>query len=64
MMAMRFEPLETSSELLALLEKTRDHVMTKEERAAQRKSWVIGEMMLEHPEMTRDEAAAIYDNVI
>lgn len=28
----------------------------REHLAAQRKSWVIGEMMLEHPEMTREEA--------
>lgn len=37
--------------------------MTKEEIAAQRKSWVIGEMMLEHPEMTRDDVEAIYDKL-
>ncbi len=29
--------------------------------AEQRKSWVIGEMMLEHPNMTRAEAEAIYN---
>jgi hypothetical protein len=32
-------------------------------RAAQRESWVCGEIMLEHPEMTREEAKAIYDKV-
>ena len=37
--------------------------MTKEQRAAQRKSWVIGEMMLARPEMTREEAERIYDEV-
>ena len=31
-------------------------------RAAQRKSWVIGELMLANPEMTREEAARLYDN--
>jgi hypothetical protein len=31
---------------------------------AQRKSWVVGEMMLEHPEMSREEAVAIYDQVL
>lgn len=35
----------------------------KAHREAQRKSWVVGEMMLEHPEMTREEAARIYDEV-
>ena len=32
-------------------------------RVAQRKSWVVGEMMLEHPEMTRAEAEAVYEKV-
>ena len=30
----------------------------------QRKSWVVGEMMLEHPDMTRERAEAIYDEVV
>lgn len=42
--------------------------MTPEQRremnAAQRKSWVIGEMMLDHPEMTREEAERIYESVV
>lgn len=37
--------------------------MTKEQIAVQRKSWVIGEMMLEHPEMTREHAERIYDSI-
>jgi hypothetical protein len=32
--------------------------------AAQRKSWVIGEIMSEHPEMTRSEAERIYHQVV
>jgi hypothetical protein len=32
-------------------------------RRAQRKSWVVGEMMLEHPEMTREAAEKLYDEV-
>jgi hypothetical protein len=32
-------------------------------RAAQRESWVVGEMMLEHPEMTREEALRLYEQV-
>lgn len=31
--------------------------------AAQRRSWVIGEMCLSNPDMTRAEAEAIYDRV-
>lgn len=53
----------TSPTLLAALEKARNHVMTKEERAAQRKSWVIGEFMLEHPEASREYAEAIYAKI-
>ena len=30
---------------------------------AQRQSWVIGEMMLEHPEMSREEALRLYEQV-
>lgn len=33
-------------------------------RESQRKSWVIGEMRLEHPEMTRQEAERIYDSIV
>jgi hypothetical protein len=50
----------TNIELLALLEHAKDHVMTPEERSAQRKSWVIGELMLSNLAMTREEAEAIY----
>lgn len=34
-----------------------------EHRRQQRKSWVIGEMMLEHPEMSREAAERIYEKV-
>lgn len=60
-MALTSKPLPPmSDELASLLESAKSHVMTKEERDAQRKSWVIGEMMLEHPEMTREDAEYIY----
>jgi hypothetical protein len=36
---------------------------SKDEIAAQRKSWVIGEMMLARPDMTREEAERIYSEV-
>jgi hypothetical protein len=31
---------------------------------AQRKSWVIGDMMLEHPEMTYAQAEELYEKAI
>ena len=61
---MQLPPLKFSPELDALIERAKNHVMTKAERDAQRKSWVIGEMMLEHIEMTRDEAEQLYQKVI
>lgn len=50
-------------ELEKLLERARGYKMSKAERDAQRKSWVIGKMMLEHPEMTRADAERIYDEI-
>lgn len=50
-------------ELDALFEQARAHKMTKAERDAQGKSWVIGEMLLEHPEMTREYVERIYKEV-
>lgn len=61
---MQFPHLTADAELAALLEKAKSHVMTPEEIAAQRRSWVTGEMMLEHPEMTREDAQVIYDEML
>lgn len=36
----------------------------KEMRADQRKSWVVGETMLEHPEISRVQAEEIYEKVV
>lgn len=33
-------------------------------REAQRKSWVIGETLLSHPNMTRAEAEELYEKVV
>jgi hypothetical protein len=33
-------------------------------RDAQRKSWVIGNFMLDHPKATRDEAEEVYQKVV
>lgn len=37
--------------------------MTPDEIAKQRRSWVRGQLMLSHPDMTREEADAIIDRV-
>lgn len=58
-----FKPMKDRPELSALLERAAMHVMTPQEIAAQRRSWVIGEMMLEHPEMSRERAIEIYESV-
>jgi hypothetical protein len=38
--------------------------MTPEQKLAQQKSWVTAELMLSHPEMTRDEAETIYERAV
>lgn len=48
--------VKTDPKLLALLERARDPKMTPAEIDAQRRSWVRGEMMLDHPEMTAEQA--------
>ena len=60
---MRMKPCKPHPDLDALLEQSKGHIMTREEIAAQRKSWVIGEMMLSNLAMTREEAERIYDSV-
>lgn len=47
-----------------LIAAARNHVMTAAERQAQRRSWVLGELMLAYPEMTRGEADAIIDKAM
>ena len=57
------------TELLELIKRAQekfDALSPEEQRAhrkAQRKSYVIGEMMLEHPEMTREQAEELYKRV-
>ncbi|KKW24640.1 MAG: hypothetical protein UY74_C0026G0012 [Candidatus Kaiserbacteria bacterium GW2011_GWC2_52_8b] len=57
------KPCKPHPELDALMALAKNHVMTREEMVAQRKSWVIGEMLEERPDMTREEAERIYDEV-
>lgn len=35
----------------------------REHRRAQRKSWVVGETMLSHPDMSREDAEKLYDSL-
>lgn len=53
-----------SPELKALLERARNHVMTPAERVAQRRSWVKGEFMMEHPEMSEADVDALLDKTL
>lgn len=48
----------------ALLERARNHVMTPAERIAQRRSWVKGEFMMEHPEMDEATVDALLDKTL
>lgn len=36
----------------------------REMREAQRKSWVVGEFMLEHPDASREYAEEVYEKVV
>lgn len=55
--------------LQALIEKAKkfwDSLSDEQKREhlrAQRRSWVIGEMLLEHPEMTRENVEWVVDQV-
>jgi hypothetical protein len=67
---MRLSPMKDRPELIAKIKESIEFFnrMSPEEqhehRAAQKKSWVIGEMMLEHPEMTREEVERIYNSIL
>jgi hypothetical protein len=49
--------------LSALLLATKGYVMSTEELNEQRRSWVIGTIMILHPELGPEEAERIYDQV-
>lgn len=53
--------LKDNPELARRLTQAVNYQMSKAEMAAQRRSWVRGELMLAHPDMTREEADAIID---
>ena len=66
-MALPFKPLWPRPELDALVKEAaaRFDRLTPDQqrahRAEQRRSWVRGELMLEHPNMTADQANALID---
>lgn len=53
----------TDPELLALLEKAKHHKMTPEERCAQRRAWVAGNIALIQ-DITMEEAFRRYDEAM
>lgn len=57
-------PSKADAELEALLEKARGIVMTPAQLAAQRRSWVIGELMLSDDKLTREEAIQRVDQAL
>lgn len=61
---MKFPPSVDRPDLTKLLEETLRHGMTPEDKATQRMNWVVGEMMIEHPEMSREEVIAILRTVV
>jgi hypothetical protein len=69
-MALRMKPLPERPELVEALRRSAEvyNAMTLDEKrqmfAAQRKSWVIGNMMLDHPDMSREHAEKIYDEIM
>lgn len=63
---MRFkQPASTPSyTLISLIAAAKSHKMTREERIAQRRSWVRGEMMMSHPEMSAEQVNDLMDKVL
>ena len=67
-MTHRWKPCPERPELTALLERAvaafdaLTPEQKREHRDAQRRSWVQGELMFEHPKMTADEANALIDS--
>lgn len=62
-MIMRAAP-PANPELEALLEKARHHVMSPAEIHAQKRSFVIGQMGLSRPDMTREQIVALVDQTL
>ena len=69
-MALMSKLIPTNTKLAALLEKAAErwnHMSAEEKKKmaeAQRRSWVVGEMMLDHPDMTREYAENLYNKIV
>ena len=59
-----FKPHKDHPSLDDLIDRTRNHVMTPEQSHAQRRSFEIGQLMLDQPEMSHAHATSIVDAVI
>jgi len=57
------KPIPTDPELLALIEKAKLIKITPEMHRAQKRSWVIGQMLLSNPEMTREYVVGVLDGI-
>lgn len=56
--------LKTAEDVLTLLKHGADYpAMDATQRRAQRRSWVRGEMMIEHPEMTSEDVDSLLDRL-
>lgn len=56
--------MKTAEDVLARLKQGADYpAMDIAQRRAQRRSWVRGEMMIEHPEMTSEEVEGLLDRL-
>ena len=63
-MALPGKPMLIQQELVDLIEKSRSIKMTPKMYRAQRLSFVIGQMMMAHPEMSRDYVLGILDTIV
>lgn len=54
----------TDPKLLEALARARDYVMSPEEKHAQRRSFVIGQMGMAHPEWSREKLEALVDQAL
>lgn len=60
-----WQGIKTAEDILTRLKAGADYPssMSVEQRRAQRRSWVRGEMMLEHPDMTAEEVDTLLDRL-
>ncbi|KQT59998.1 hypothetical protein ASG52_19935 [Methylobacterium sp. Leaf456] len=59
-----FAGITTDPALLERLKRAAQREMTPAEHHAQRRSWIIGEMGIEHPELSREQLEALADHAV